>query len=1427
MKLNAWIGFLATANAASVSLELYSQWVGAPFDVQLIEAVAAVNDSLYLTSALTLYSDHLLDSDPDSDTEADDWYQGSLALDLGRYQKISQRLTPAQLGLANLNLVNHIWSPRIQMHYDHYEGEVKSREKSLLKKCTKDSFGEILDDPMGAWVKYGSKVYCSEQDLYALQTDATSEPVYAFDRIVGQNDAAPLLALYGDPTCDRFGAMFSTLYQLAEQGNLRFVWRYVPRDSYSNMPLTGYGKTLLIKEKKKGKVPSLGTLSQILEVAQKSPIYEYEDDKLPSISLNLAALVMGMPEPNRLALLADALYNLPRYAPYLANIKAPTNLGEVKSSAMANEKKGASRDMMGLSVNGAPVHRLETDLSHVISKIRRELEHMEAMTGFGFSPAEAKLLLSKFALFSAVKETEFRQGSVHNRFSLYKDVFDSGNPKLGGVVFFNDIEVNPNYKHYSTDRYEVYVDNAFRLQKGQVPPLKENVHDVIFVMNFSNKNQLKVFFAMSKIILDKGIAQQLGVLPLIASDKDDEIARRFYHILEVGEQNEALAFLYKYYESTSESESELLELVSITGDVQYPQYNKTIGKFDLTEASVVINGIILDMRSPTWQSQMVNQIAHDVTRLKGHIQEGLDRGVQLKHLLYEGSKSERNTRLIPKDPGNIRYKLVTPKMIDNSVAFKKLVNENQPSVNFWIMGDLNSRMLLEQLKEIFKFMRQYNGRSSQVRVFNTAENSGLMQELIAKYSLIRLTSLKLREMSRMIGDVSIQSLTPRNDTKISILEEHEIQTHQPGLLFNSRYLRLDRIYTVRNLEVLLEYENSQRLGILDEICSSYPFQLQDNSIMDFRSDAFPYDSLDWYDLLTSRITCAFNAEDSLVRTDVSRFDFSSLDYTNSIDVNPADSNKLLDVLVAIDPTDEFSQKLLAITLSIQDLDFINVRILLQPLSQVDDPAPLDRLYVSQFVSLTPRFSSAGEYQAPRCIKFEFLPECAVVADLDVPLSWQYVRSSGTDHVDLDLLRISEDDDIHANFTLVRLIVETFVKDVQTGSSVTGLELQACKGAVTREGYTLNALGYNQMQLEPGLWRISLAQDSTSEELFELLSLDQNKYMANDAALGAVEVPIFSIFPSVYNARIRHKPQDEVAAVVSKERPKAHRKAKRGDINIFSIARGQSYEKLMAIMMLSVKKYASKRVTFWLLQDYLSKTMQDQLPVLAAEVGFEYELVSYKWPVWLRQQREPIRTVWGFKILFLDVLFPADLDRIIFIDADQVARADVAELMSIDMNGTAYGFTPMCETRRDMEGFMFWKQGYWKNVLKDDLKYHISALFVVDLEAFRQQGVGEKLRSHYQKLSSDAGSLSNLDQDLPNNLQRVVPIFSLPPEWLWCETWCSSEQKSTAKMIDMCNDPSSSEGKLEKARRIIPEWDDYNKRLQQFGQGELEIEHDEL
>ncbi|KAG9343548.1 hypothetical protein JZ751_013714 [Albula glossodonta] len=323
------------------------------------------------------------------------------------------------------------------------------------------------------------------------------------------------------------------------------------------------------------------------------------------------------------------------------------------------------------------------------------------------------------------------------------------------------------------------------------------------------------------------------------------------------------------------------------------------------------------------------------------------------------------------------------------------------------------------------------------------------------------------------------------------------------------------------------------------------------------------------------------------------------------------------------------------------------------------------------------------------------------------------------------------------------------------------------------------------------------------------------------------------------------------------------------INIFSVASGHLYERFLRIMMLSVLKHTKTPVKFWFLKNYLSPTFKEFIPYMAEEYGFQYELVQYKWPRWLHQQTEKQRIIWGYKILFLDVLFPLAVDKILFVDADQsrrmrhryithqlcrssgrpaagsrhplaglqprpfqrekewncdefyiekcaekIVRTDLKELRDFDLEGAPYGYTPFCESRREMDGYRFWKSGYWASHLAGR-KYHISALYVVDLKKFRKIAAGDRLRGQYQGLSQDPNSLSNLDQDLPNNMIHQVPIKSLPQEWLWCETWCDDTSKKKAKTIDLCNNPQTKEPKLQAAVRIVAEWSDYDQEIKRI------------
>ncbi|KAK4845965.1 hypothetical protein QYF36_011304 [Acer negundo] len=387
------------------------------------------------------------------------------------------------------------------------------------------------------------------------------------------------------------------------------------------------------------------------------------------------------------------------------------------------------------------------------------------------------------------------------------------------------------------------------------------------------------------------------------------------------------------------------------------------------------------------------------------------------------------------------------------------------------------------------------------------------------------------------------------------------------------------------------------------------------------------------------------------------------------------------------------------------------------------------------------------------------------------------------------------------------------------------------------------LGYWQMKVSPGVWYLQLAPGRSSElyVLKEDGDASQRKSLSKHITMNDLRGKV------VHLEVLKKMGKEQEKLLVSADDDKQSQEMKGNpnnrNTNFLKWASGfiggtkqskkektlvivvcltlyclsepwEGYERFLKIMILSVLKNTHRPVKFWFIKNYLSPQFKDMIPHMAQDYGFEYELITYKWPTWLHKQKEKQRIIWAFKILFLDVIFPLSLEKVIFVDADQIIRADMGELYDMDIKGRPLAYTPFCDNNKDMDGYRFWRQGFWKEHLRGK-PYHISALYVVDLKKFRQTAAGDNLRVVYETLSKDPNSLANLDQDLPNYAQHAVPIYSLPQEWLWCESWCGNATKSKAKTIDLCNNPMTKEPKLQGARRIVSEWPDLDLEARQF------------
>lgn len=561
-------------------------------------------------------------------------------------------------------------------------------------------------------------------------------------------------------------------------------------------------------------------------------------------------------------------------------------------------------------------------------------------------------------------------------------------------------------------------------------------------------------------------------------------------------------------------------------------------------------------------------------------------------------------------------------------------------------------------------------------------------------------------------------------------------------------------------------------------------------------------------------------------------------------------NSSIHIDAVIDPLSSSGQKLSPLLRILWKCVQPSMRIVLNPLSSLVD-LPLKNYY-RYVVPMMDDFSNTDySISGPKAFFSNMPLSKTLTMNLDVPEPWLVEPVIAVHDLDNILLEnLGDTSTLQAVFELEALVLTGHCSE-RDHDPPRGLQLILGTKNIPHlvDTLVMANLGYWQMKVSPGVWYLQLAPGRSAD----LYTLKENG-VGSQHLPSSKQIVINDLRGKVVHLEVLKKKGKEheqlLAVSVDDHLPERkkenhnrwnsnllkwasgliggneqtnrrqssldHGKTGRyGEtINIFSIASGHLYERFLKIMILSVLKNTNRPVKFWFIKNYLSPQFKDVIPHMAQEYGFEYELITYKWPTWLHKQTEKQRIIWAYKILFLDVIFPLSLEKVIFVDADQVVRADMGELYDMDIKGRPLAYTPFCHNNKDMDGYRFWRQGFWKDHLRGK-PYHISALYVVDLVKFRQTAAGDNLRVFYETLSKDPNSLSNLDQDLPNYAQHNVPIFSLPQEWLWCESWCGNSTKSKAKTIDLCNNPMTKEPKLQGAKRIVSEWVDLDAEARQF------------
>ncbi|KAL9125567.1 MAG: hypothetical protein Q9217_005248, partial [Psora testacea] len=1204
------------------------------------------------------------------------------------------------------------------------------------------------------------------------------------------------------------------------------------------------------------------------EISDLKPLTAKE---LSGLGLKTASFIMASEDP--FETLIKVSQDFPKHS---SAISKRNISGELLSEHRSNRNAFLPAGYNVIWMNGQQVQSRQMDAFALLEQLRRERSIVGNLRGLGFTGSEAVQVLSQTAITESKMESDSQRydyrdtiegGKViiwlndiekDKRYSAWPDhisallqrTWPGQLPQvrrdIHNVVTPMDLSDGKDIE-VITETLQMAVKRKVPIRFGIVPmtatPAATDQAKILY--HLWDTYGLSVVFAYLELCMkSKGtvIAQKGNFDAAIKGRKprQNQNISNFQSLIQGGASNSQEA------ENSPRETDNIMARPRSIQDTEH--YLKRLGA-DRNPAPFFANGVAIP-RNDAWLQSMSSKIDEDLRTIQRQVYEGvIPEDTWLAGTFIENAPTYRNALIVPEDETSI-------KIIDVSSIWSKHEDtyHNLPYVaslpskvglerfapHLLIVADFDTKEGSALLLEAAKFQVN-NGDVELVFVHNPSGTKSAVTSIAIWARMYRSNrQIEAADLEEIITQGSVTESRETSDQAESFWQSCQpfvrglgVAPGQHAVFLNGRVvgpIPASTAFTAADFEHLLQFERSKRLAPAEQALTVLGLHDRIKS---------PTDSA----ILSSTIalsTISDIPEGIFETAPTLRMDkFKTWDSSHTM-IGTGDANSSSIHLVAsIDPTSQIAQRWIHILKVLSELRGVHLKLFLNPREKMQE-LPIKRFY-RHVLDAKPSFTKDGDLLGLEAT-FNGVPKDALLnLALDVPPAWLVAPKESIHDLDnIKLSALKEGADVDALYELEYILIEGHSRDITIGQGQPPRGVQLLLGTEKDPHFAdtiiMANLGYFQFKATPGYWNLQL-QPGRSSRIYTIDSAGQSGYNPTPGD-ESTYIALMSFQGKTLYPRLSRKPGQETEDVLEESGSSLLKAGTPGtllnkatkfassllstvgltasspqhaDINIFSVASGHLYERMLSIMMVSVMRHTTHTVKFWFIGQFLSPSFKAALPTLAAHYKFDYELVTYKWPHWLRQQSEKQREIWGYKILFLDVLFPTSLNKVIFVDADQIVRTDMYELTQLDLEGAPYGFTPMCDSRTSMEGFRFWKTGYWANFLRG-LPYHISALYVVDLVKFREIAAGDRLRGQYHQLSADPGSLSNLDQDLPNHMQHVLKIKSLPQEWLWCETWCSDEALATAKTIDLCNNPETKEPKLKRARRQVPEWTVYDEEI---------------
>ena len=351
-----------------------------------------------------------------------------------------------------------------------------------------------------------------------------------------------------------------------------------------------------------------------------------------------------------------------------------------------------------------------------------------------------------------------------------------------------------------------------------------------------------------------------------------------------------------------------------------------------------------------------------------------------------------------------------------------------------------------------------------------------------------------------------------------------------------------------------------------------------------------------------------------------------------------DDRPAFDVVAIVDPVSRGAQKVAPVLLVLQQVLNMKLRVFLNCVDKHSEMP--NKSFFKQVLDVGPTFEEDGSLSTGPKAVFSQVPEQPILTlNMHTPDNWLVTAARSV--YDLDNIKLSDiDGAVTSEYELDSLLLEGHCFEAGTGNPPRGLQvtLGTKKAPDFTDTIVMANLGYLQLKAAPGAWFLNL-REGRSNEIYDIVGQENT-----DSRTGAKDVTVLmnSFQSRIVKLRVSKKAdkrnEDLLPSDDSEEGGKgwfssitnqfsgaegAGGEQEDEGLNIFCVATGHLYERLLKIMMLSVMKTTKTPVKFWILKNFLSPSLKEFIPEYAKKYGFEYEYVHYKWPRWVYRSSDLI------------------------------------------------------------------------------------------------------------------------------------------------------------------------------------------------------------